>query len=159
LPMALGLWVRRVPWWTPAFTIVCGLVASLSAAFLPQLLGAAPWFYHERIFAVVGTGLIAFFASRHWGGALDPETAAREEQFFALRNRPVDFAHEVGVGNDARQIKIIALFAWALALAFLLLTLPRSSQGHGLKFIVLAATSASIGLLLHWRARRPGPRT
>lgn len=159
LPMALGLWVRRVPWWTPAATIICGLATALAVAFLPQLLGTEAWLYHERVFAVAGVGIAVFFATRRWGGALDPETIERELQFFSLRDRPIDFAHEVGTGNDARQMRIMGLFAWALTAAFLLLTLPRSSQGHGEKFVALAVTSAVIGITLQWRARRHADRS
>lgn len=159
LPMVLGLWVRRVPWWTPVATIVAGLAAALAVAFLPELLGTTAWLYHERVFTVAGTGLVVFFASRHWSGALDPETIERERHFFALRDRPVNFAQEVGRGNDSRQMSIMGLFAWALTLAFLLLTLPRSSAGHSIKFIILAVTSAVIGFALQWRARRHESRS
>ena len=51
-------------------------------------------------------------------------------------------------------MSIMGFFAWALTLAFLLLALPQSSEGHGLKFVVLAVISAVIGLALQWRARR-----
>lgn len=154
LPMALGLWVRRVPAGTPAFTIGCGLAVAVAVAFLPQRLGAAPWLYHERILTVIAAGTVAFFASRAWNRGLDEETARRDAAFFALRDRPVDFAVEIGVGNDARQMRILGSFAGVLALAFLLLLFPRSSRGFAPEFIVLAGTSVLIGATLHVMARR-----
>lgn len=154
LPMALGLWVRRVPYWTPAFAIGCGLVTALAAAYLPTLLGGETWPYHQRIFAVVGVGLITYFGSRQWAGALDPITAERERHFFELRDRPIDFANEVGVGNDARQMRVMGFFAWSLTVAFLLLLFPTSSAGYHGEFIALALTCAAIGTGLYWRAHR-----
>ena len=154
LPMALGLWVRRVPEWTPVFTIGCGLVAALAAAFLPAFLGGQAWLYHERVFLVVGVGLAAYFGSRRWSRPLDSVTAEREQHFFALRDRPIDFAGEVGAGNDTRQMRVMAIFAGALAVGFLLLLIPSSSAGHHLKFIALASICAVVGAGLYWLARR-----
>jgi SSS family solute:Na+ symporter len=161
LPMALALWVRRVPRQTPFIAIVAGLVGALAAAFLPAKLGAEPWLYHHRIFAVAATGLIAFFGSRRLLGPLDAVTAAREAQFFALRDRPINFAQEVGAGNDSTQMRIMGCFAGALALAFLALLLPASSAGHTGKFLTLSGTCGTVCIVLlslaHRRRVRPAP--
>jgi hypothetical protein len=149
--------VRRVPYWTPVFAIGCGLAAALAAAFLPKLLGAEELLYHERIFAVVGVGLLAYFGSRRWARELDPVTLEREQHFFELRDRPIDFASEVGSGNDTRQMRVMGFFAWALTIAFLMLLIPASSAGHHLEFIALALTCAAVGVTLLWRSRRSPP--
>jgi SSS family solute:Na+ symporter len=159
LPMALALWVRGVPRQTPIIAIVAGLLVALAVAFLPRMITGEPWLYHHRIFAVASTGLLAFFGSRLLLGPLDAETAAREAHFFALRDRPINFAQEVGAGNDATQMRIMGWFAGVLSVAFLCLLLPASSAGHAGKFIGLSVTCGLVCITLLLLARRHHARS
>lgn len=154
LPMALGLFVRRVAGWVPVFSIVVALAVALAVAFLPDLFGAHPWLFQERIFAVLGAGALAFFGGRAMGGSLTHEAAAREQDFFTRRDRPINFSAEVGAGNDARQMRIMAMFSWMVGAGFWVLVLPDSSTGHAGKFIGLAGVCGVVGALLWWKSTR-----
>lgn len=153
VPLCLGLFIRGVQRWTPFLSIIAGLVAALAAAFLPSLLGSEPWLYHTRIFTVAATGALAFFLGRAMGGPPDAATVAQEAAFFALRDRPIDFAQEVGTDNDALQLRIMGVFACLLAAAFLILLLPATSTGHAAKFITLAILSSVVGVSMLLRSR------
>jgi SSS family transporter len=158
LPLMLGVFVRRVQRYVAPVAIVCGLCTGAGAAFLPSWTGGEPWLYHERIFAVVVAGTCAFFAARRFGPRLDHETAAIEVEFFSRRDRPVDFAVEVGAGNDSRQMRVIGCFALALCGGFLLLALAESSRDHLGKFMVPAVFAGGVAAALFSRARIARPR-
>jgi hypothetical protein len=82
---------------------------------------------------------------------------AREAEFFSRRDRPVDFAAEVGAGNDTAQLRIVGLFGLVLGGSLLLLLIPASSAGHSGKILVLAASMAGVGGLLYLYSRRASP--
>ena len=156
VPMMWGMFVRRTPNWAAPFSIIVGLVVSFSIAFLPKILGTAPWYYHEQMFSLYAAGTLAFFGARLAYRRDDADIATREAEFFSRRDRPVDFAVEIGRGNDGRQMRIVGLFGLIMGAAILLLLLPASSAGHSGKILVIAGSTVGIGglLLLLGRANR-----
>jgi hypothetical protein len=102
--------------------------------------------------AVVAVSLGSFLAVRAFF-RLDEAALAREQEFFSRRNRPVDFAAEIGPANDGRQLRIVGAFGTALGLAILLLLLPASSAGHAGKICAVAVSTFSIGGLMIWVGR------
>jgi hypothetical protein len=97
--------------------------------------------------------LITFLAVR----ALHPPDAAalaREQEFFTRRNRPVNFAAEIGVGNDGRQLLIVGTFGAVLGLAVLLLLIPASSASHARKILAVAFSTIALGSLMIWLGRK-----
>ena len=108
------------------------------------------------MFSLYAAGTLAFFGARLAYRRDDADIATREAEFFSRRDRPVDFAVEIGRGNDGRQMRIIGLFGLIMGAAILLLLLPASSAGHSGKILVIAGSTAGIGglLLLLGRANR-----
>jgi hypothetical protein len=156
VPLTWGLVVRRVPQWGVAVSIVTGLVASSAIKFSPELFGSSPWLYHEQVFTVFAAGTVALFLSRFAWRPGDARQTALEQEFFARRDRPVDFAREVGGASDQRQMKVVGLFGLAIGGSILLLLIPTSSAGHAIEIVVTAASTCVIGALFlrAWRRSR-----
>ncbi len=148
VPMMWGMFVRRVPLWAAPVSIIVGLVVSFSIALVPKLLGTAPWYYHQQMFSVYAAGTLAFLGARLACRRDDPAVDAREAEYFSRRNRPVDFATEIGQGNDGRQMRIVGLFGLVMGAAILLLLLPASSAGHSGKILLISGSTATIGGVL-----------
>jgi len=111
----------------------------------------------------VGTVMVVSAASFLAVRALaTPGEAAleREREYFSRRDRPVDFAAEIGAGNDGRQLRVVGAFGTALGLAILLLLIPASSAGHWGKIGVVALATCATGSGMLWlglRAARGRP--
>jgi hypothetical protein len=82
-------------------------------------------------------------------------SGASGSSFFTRRNRPVDFAAEIGASTDDRQLRIVGLFGLTIGCGVLLLLLPASSAGHGGKIIAIAVSTLGIGTLMWWRGGKP----
>jgi len=80
----------------------------------------------------------------------DEAALAREREFFSRRDRPVDFASEIGGANDGRQLRIVGTFGIVLGLAVLLLLFPQSSAGHSGMIWAVALSTLGIGGLMAW---------
>ena len=157
VPMMWGLWVRRVPNCAAPISVIVGVAVSSSIAYGPKLLGTAPWLYQEQIMALLVAGTLAFFGARFLYRHEDPGMVAREQEFFSNRDRPVDFAAEIGTGNDSRQMRIIGVFALFMGAAILLLLIPSSSVGHWGKIASIAGTVGAIGAFLLYCSRTGQP--
>lgn len=154
VPLTWGLLVRRVPYRGAMFAMVIGLIVSSAIKFFPDKFSSEPWLYHEQVFSVLFAGTAAFFLSRFAWRVASPEAKAIEEEFFSRRDRPVDFAREVGGANDLRQMKVVGTFGLIVGGAVFLLLFPASSAGHLGKIVAVAAATSSLGLLLLWAWRR-----
>ena len=153
VPLVLGLFLRRVPTPAPFAAIGAGFCVSFSIYLAPRLLGTTPWLFQSQVGAVMAVCLITFLAVR----ALHPPDAtalAREQEFFTRRNRPVNFAAEIGVGNDGRQLLIVGTFGAVLGLAVLLLLIPASSASHAGKILAVASSTLALGSLMIWLGRK-----
>jgi Na+/proline symporter len=153
VPMVLSLFLRRVPPVVPFVSIGAGLCVSLSIYLAPLLVGASPWTFHAQVATVAAVAVLAFFTVRA-SCRMDEATIAREQEFFSRRDRPVDFAAEIGVGNDGRQLRIVGMFATVLGAALFLLLIPTSSAGHAGKILAVALSTIALGSLMLWLGRR-----
>ncbi len=156
VPMVLGLFMRRVPPVAPFAAIGAGFCVSFPIYLAPLVSHAKPWTFQSQVGTVMAVSLLAFLAVRRLCRP-DAAAIAREEEFFSRRDRPVDFAAEIGPGNDGRQLRIVGTFGAALGLAILLLLIPASSAGHAGKICAVALSTFGIGCLMIWLGRRPGP--
>ncbi len=152
-PLMLGLFLRRVPTPAPYVSVVGGFLVSFSIYLAPLVSSAQPWPFHLQVGTVVAVSSASFLLVCLFMRP-DATARAREQEFFARRNRPVDFAAEVGVSNDGRQLRIIGTFGTVIGVFTLLLLLPASSAGHAGKIIAVAFTTLGIGLLMIWAGNR-----
>ena len=153
LPMMLGLFLRRVPVEAPYAAIGAGFCVSLSIYLAPLVSDAKAWAFPAQMGAVAAVSLSTFLLVRAFRRP-DAAMEAREKEFFARRDRPVDFTAEIGEGNDGRQLRIIGVFGAAIGLAILLLLIPASSAGHAGEISAVAFSTFAIGVLMLWSGRR-----
>ncbi|HEY1793978.1 MAG TPA: hypothetical protein VGG34_13765 [Opitutaceae bacterium] len=153
VPLVLGLFVRRVPTAAPFVSIAVGFCVSLAIYIVPRCTGAVPWVFQGQLGTVVAVSAATFFIVR----ALvrpDGEALAREREFFDRRDRPVDFAAEIGKGSDGRQLRVVGAFGLVLGLAVLLLLIPASSAGHSGMICAVSLFTAAIGGAMVWMGAR-----
>lgn len=155
VPLVLGLFLRRVPTAAPFVSIGAGLCVSLAIYLAPHLLGTRPWVFQSQVGTVIAVSLVSFLAVRALARPSE-EALAREREYFGRRDRPVDFAAEIGEGNDGRQLRVVGSFGTALGLAILLLLIPASSAGHAGKICVVALSTFATGALMAWLGFRTG---
>lgn len=152
-PMLLGLFVRRVPVAAPYAAIGVGFCVSLAIYLAPLVSDATPWAFQHQMGAVLGVSMLTFFLVRRWRRP-DVAMDEREREFFARRDRPVDFAAEIGAANDGQQLRIVGAFGTAFGAAILLLLIPSSSAGHAGMIMAVAGSTLAIGGLMMWAGFR-----
>ena len=152
-PLMLGLFLRRVPVAAPYVSIASGFVVSLSIYLSPLVASVKPWPFQYQMGAVVATSLITFLVVRALRRP-DPAMIERETEFFSRRDRPVDFATEIGVGNDGRQLRIVGWFGVAIGSAVFLLLIPASSAGHAAAISAVALSTLVVGGLMIGAGRK-----
>ncbi len=153
MPMLLGLFLRRVPLVAPYASIAAGFSVSLSIYLAPLVSTAKPWAFQHQVAAVIAVSVITFLLARAWRRP-DAAMLEREAEFFARRDRPVDFAAEIGESNDGRQLRIVGVFGVTIGLAILLLLIPASSLGHAREICAVALATLGISGLMLWAGRR-----
>ena len=149
VPLVLGMFLRGVPSAAPFVSIAVGACVSLAIYLSPFVLGTGAWVFQYQVGTVVAVSLVTFLLIR---ALVKPDEAAlaREREFFSRRDRPVDFASEIGGANDGRQLRIVGTFGIVLGLAVLLLLFPQSSAGHSGMIWAVALSTLGIGGLMAW---------
>jgi SSS family solute:Na+ symporter len=143
IPTLMGLIVKRSPSWAAILTVCVTFVPSLLA-----FISAEPWSFQEKVFTNLSVGAITYLCTLpFWKN----ETSAYREQTTAFFDRmltPVDFAREIGPGNDITQLKVIGSFAATIgSLICLLSFLPNPFVGR-LGILFVGGFVAGVGLLL-----------
>jgi SSS family solute:Na+ symporter len=155
IPMLWGLFVKKVPAWSAAFSIVAGLVVSC-LSFFSTSLGIEPWSFQKNIFWIMLVGSIAFWSTRiAWGTASDAYRK-QVDDFFTCMKTPVDFKKEVGEGTDRSQLKVIGGIACSAGgLILLLMFIPNPLEGR-LSILFTGGFVVGVGALLLLASRRVG---
>ena len=153
MPMLLGLFLHRVPVVAPYASIAAGFCVSLSIYLAPLVSDVKPWAFQAQVAAVIAVSTITFMLVRALRRP-DAVMLERETEFFARRDRPVDFAAEIGAGNDGRQLRIVGVFGTTIGLAILLLLIPASSAGHAREIWAVALSTLGISSLMIWAGRK-----
>ncbi len=157
VPLVLSFFFRRVSPIVAVSSVAIGLVVSISIYFAPIITTVEPWVFQKQVGTVIAVAALVFFVARAIFPP-DAETLAREEEFFSRRDRKVEFAVEIGVGNDGRQLRIVGAFGVALGLATLLLLIPASSKGHLGEICIVALFTFTVGGTMAWKGRRQGEK-
>jgi SSS family solute:Na+ symporter len=110
-----------------------------------------------KFFSVFFTGSLAFLACIPFAGGLSKERADGVAEFFRRMHKPINFAAEVGAGNDRSQLQILGRLALAVAVFIgLMVLLPNPTSGR-VTIVILAATIGAVALVMMWLGRS-GPR-
>jgi solute:Na+ symporter, SSS family len=154
LPLLMALFIRPAPWWAAIFSVCSALVPSAMALMAEGSPGE--WTYQKKILVIVPAGLLSYAVTiPFWRYASD---AYREQvdRFFTTMHTPVDFAKEVGTGNDLSQLKIMGAFSAVIGVFICtLVVLPNPFSGR-LVILFVGGTVAVVGGLLIWAGSR-GP--
>lgn len=151
VPMLLAMFVRRSPSWAAMF--------SVAVASVPSAMGLYyKWGFADQVLWNLGVGCAAYLATIPFWRWETAEYKARVAGFFEKMHRPVDFAREVGVGNDLSQLVIMGRFAAVTGGAIALLSLLPQSGSDRLCVLFVAAFVATFGGLLIFAGRRSSAR-
>ena len=150
LPLLLCLFIKKVPHWSAVASAAATIVPSSLATFS----GSPYWNLQHTVLWVSGTGAVAFLATRLFWRTSGEAYKKQVAEFFEKMHRPVDFASEVGQGNDRRQLIVMGRFTLAIAVFTALLLLVPNPLGGRVCIAVLAAVLAIIGLLLARAGRK-----
>lgn len=162
MPLAIGLFVRRVPPWSAFASVGAAFVPSLiqfaaSKGLVPDaIVSATPegvqryltsgWPYHMVVFVNIAAGTVGFLATMPFWPKVSDEYRDRVDDFFETMHRPVRFAEEVGEANDKAQLCVIGTFAGLLGLGIcLLLAVPGNTLGDRLGILFVGGTVAVAG--------------
>lgn len=147
VPMFLALFVRKTPAWAAIVSVCCGLVFSILA---PKL----QFSYAATVFSIAGAATAGYLATMLFYKNSSPEYKERVRRFYEKMETPVDFEKEVGVSNDAGQLRRIGLMGLLLGLFMLLLLFVPNPLSGRLNILCLAGSIALFGGLMLYAARR-----
>jgi len=147
IPLLLGMFIRRTPWWAALLSIGCGLVFSLIAylemplsyvGFSQQTSDGFDWNFQQQFFGVLIASTLGFIISIAFAPARNSEHRQKVDKFFTKMKTPIDFQTEIGEGNDMRQLITIGRFGLSVAVfVVLLLAIPNPLKGR-IAILVLA---------------------
>ena len=130
VPLMMGMFVRKAPSWAYFLSMGFGIAGSLFCFFAPKIDPSIKLLWHHQLFIIGALGIVGWLIATLFWNRCSEEYKAKVAEFYARMDRPVDFAREVGVGNDFRQFKMVGLFVMiAGGLLSLLLLVP--NPGHG----------------------------
>lgn len=176
IPLCLSLFIRRVPAWAAMCTVIVTLVPSsfsfgagkgwwsgmLAAdtvdgmSVLARSWIASEWPYHRTVLVNLSTGTLAFCATMPFWRTAPDSYRAQVTAFFTRMHTPIDFAKEVGEGNDGRQLRVVGWFAIAMGGAICSLSLmpvAENSLSDRLGILFVGGFVAFVGGLLMLGAR------
>lgn len=174
VPLALALFVRRVPAWAAMASVGCtmvpsafafaageswfaGVIDSVPAVFRPWL--ASAWPYHTTVLVNVAVGVGVFLLTIPFWRYAPSSYRAHVDEFFARMHRPVDFAEEVGTANDDRQLIVVGSFAALLGSGICALVfVPGNDFGGRVGILFVGGFVAIVGVLLILGGRRRSRR-
>jgi len=147
-PSVWGLFIRRVPLWTPFLCLGMGVVTGLITAF------GSPLFGHEFTLpqkALLNFGLpsVTFFLCMPFYQASPRFFKEKVQTFFAKMHRPVDFQKEIGAPTDVTQLIYIGRFTLAIGGFVFLLAFTCRTLGDAEIVVFLAASVSLLGFALH----------
>ncbi|MEM1098914.1 MAG: hypothetical protein AAGH92_09005, partial [Planctomycetota bacterium] len=166
VPMLWALFLRRVPGWAAICSIGVGFSVS-AMGFFSETLATADWSpvagtamfpdawdFSTVVFANIGAASVGFLITLPFWNTASEAYRAKAARFFDHMHRPVDFAAEVGEGNDGSQMKIMGGFALVIGLCICgLVALPNELSGR-LGIVFVGGFVAAVGGLLWWAGVR-----
>ena len=161
VPMALAIFIRRAPGWSALVSIATAFVFSALGFYKVAIPGLdwLQWTFAQVVFINVAAGAVGFLATVPFWNTAPPAYREKVDLFFETMHRPIDFALEVGPGNDLSQLKIIGWFAVIIGgFVCLLAALPQHDLHGRLAILFVGGFVAGFGVLFIWLGqgwRRP----
>ncbi len=153
LPLISGLLLKRLPSWSYFFILIAGSIPS-AFSLIWKATGGTPWTIQQRSMWVIAFGLAATFICWCFRGHSSESFREREAEFFIRMKTPVDFAKEIGEGNDSKQALLIGRIVLGMGLLMSLFLLVPNTFGDRLIILALVGFILLVGLLLLGSARK-----
>lgn len=147
LPMLMGLWIKRIPFWSYFVIFGACMVPSL-VSFYDGHFNNNPWTIQDRAMWIFIVGILATLAclpTWRWAGKKQREQIA---EFFETMHTPVDFEKEIGESTDRAQAKLIGVSATILGGSMFLLMLLPNPFGARMWIFAVAGSVTAVGVLL-----------
>ncbi|HOF19397.1 MAG TPA: hypothetical protein PK082_10850, partial [Phycisphaerae bacterium] len=147
IPLALCLFVRRVPRWAAMATVAACLIPAILGFFSKEIFGQG-WSFQKKFFITAPVGFCVFLlSSLFWKG--EPESyRQRVAEFFRKMHTPVDFNREVGQASDFSQLRTVGIFAVIVGLFIgLLVFLPPDWTGR-MQVLIVGGAICAVGVLM-----------
>lgn len=177
VPMMLAMLIRKTPSWAAMASIGVGLGVSavgfnsedwfgtgkavtewlIDTPFYHQPLFGGKWAFSTVVFVNTTAAAIGFFLTIPFWKTSSAEYHAKVDRFFTNMHTPIDFAKEVGPGNDLSQLNIIGAFAIIVGLfvcSLVVLHQPEDPVLSRLGILFVGGFVGIIGLLFIWVARK-----
>lgn len=122
VPMFWGLFLKRMPQWTPVVALTTGFITSLTI-FLGMQMKLFYLYYHYQVLIIFSVSTLTVFIAMLFRKRNPADYNERVDAFYRRMETPVDFATEVGKSNDKFQLKILGGSSVAGGLFILLLML------------------------------------
>ena len=151
VPMLLCLFIRRAPSWSALTSVGAAVVVAICGQCSKQLFGHV-WPFQVKLFANFVSGGAGFLVTIPFWWTASLEYRQRVDAFFERMLKPVDFAIEVGNGNDLTQMTYLGAFALVTGGSLcLLLLVPGSARDRlciafvGGSVMLVGAAMTSVG--------------
>ena len=155
VPMLLCLFIRRAPAWSALTSVAVGLAVAAVGQYSRPLFGAT-WPFQVKLFANFLAGTAAFLLTLPFWRTASAEYRRKVNAFFDRMLTPVDFAAEVGIGNDHTQLAYLGRFAVAAGVGLCGLLLLGGSARDRLCILLVAGCVGTVGLLMMLAGHRSG---
>jgi solute:Na+ symporter, SSS family len=146
-PLVVGLWVKRIPFWS-YFVIFGACLIPSFLSFYDAQFNNNPWTIQDRALWIFVAGIIATVGCFPLWKFAGKKQCEQISEFFTTMKTPVDFAAEIGLSTDKKQAKIIGISTSILGAAILLLLLLPNTMVERLWILSVGGTVATVGIYL-----------
>jgi SSS family solute:Na+ symporter len=153
VPTVMALFIRTTPHWAAIATVCVTFIPSALGFFSETLFGET-WSFQQKVFINIFVGAVAYVLTMPFWKYAPNDYRNQVDDFFGRMLTPVDFAKEVGVPNDLRQLKIIGRFAAIIGgLICFIVFIPNPLIGR-LGILFVGGFVLGIGCLFMWLGNR-----
>ncbi|WFB36255.1 hypothetical protein P3T73_00570 [Kiritimatiellota bacterium B12222] len=153
MPLIFGLVLKRLPSWSYFFIFCAGMLPSAYSLIMEKTGGEA-WTVQQRSLWVMGFGVSASLICWFFRAHTNDKFRENEAAFFKRMHTPVNFAEEIGEGNDAQQASLIGRIVLGMGLLMSLFLAVPNTMTDRLIILALAGFIFTVGLLLCWSGRK-----
>ncbi len=157
VPMLLCLFIRRAPAWSALTSVIAGFGVALIGQYSGSLFGVT-WPFQVKLFANFFAGAAAFLVTVPFWYTATAEYRRKVDAFFERMLTPVDFAAEIGAGNDNTQLAYLGRFALAAGAGLCCLMLLAGSAHDRLCVLFVGGCVSLLGGLMTLAGTRSARR-